>query len=299
MTTPAVYPPVDADHIVQWDFAEQLSDLTFTLDPNGAHVPPWFGEYAPFVDVVGGYSLKLYDTFPTVAASKFYEIGAPGPFGGSVLFKGGTGTNERDYLYGAGPEQAAPITIDLWVRPFGTASNVNIIQKEYSASAWAAPFVALQLWSSATFGEWGVNVSISGTSHGISNIGHGNSVQHLRLIYGIWNHIGLTYDGTTLRAYINGILADELATSGAIDYGAHGLWALGASRAIGGAGLDAFNGNIGRTRISKVARGLGYFFNSYQGAITALGGVTGGVVLAPPPITIVGRGLGGIGLGLS
>jgi hypothetical protein len=301
----AVYPAQDADHVAQWDLDEQESDL-LPLDPllgtlDGAHVPPQWSLHMPFVDAVAGNNLALYDTNPEAAASRFFEIGAPGPFGGSVVFKGGSGTNERDYLYGASTiEPTGGLTIDMWIKPYTLTGAANLIQKEFSPSAWAAPFVSAQLYQAVNSGEWGVSVAIGGSRYAIDAIGHGNSVQHLRLVYGVWNHIGLTLDGEWLRAYVNGLLADTVSAEGPVDWGTHGAWVLGGSRAIGAAALDAANGAIGRTRISKVARPLSYFFNSYQGAVVGVAGVVGGAgaVLAPPVIPIVGRGPGGIGLGL-
>src|SRR6185436_20115125 len=254
----AVYPPIDADHIVQWDLDEQVEDLLAldvglgTLD--GAHTPPQWALYKPFVDSVGGlYPLQLYDTFPQSSNSRFFEIGAPGPFGGSVVFKGGSGSIERDYLMGdVVPEPEEPITIDMWLKPFALTSNANLIQKEYSPSAWGEPPTAVQMYQITATGEWGVSITTGGTRHFIDQIGHGNSVQHLRLVYGVWNHIGLTYDGSALRAYINGLFAGQASVEGAISYGSHGYWVLGGSRAIGAAANDAANACIGRTRISKV-----------------------------------------------
>jgi hypothetical protein len=295
----AIYPPLDADHVAQWDLDEQLADLLYTTDPD--HIPPQWGRYAPFVDAVAGNNLTLHDAFPTDTAAKFYEIGAPGPFGGSVIFKGGSSTDERDYLYGSSvPEPTTGLSIDGWYRAFGVSSPANVIQKEYNPATWPTEPVSAQLYQLVSTGEWGACVNIGGTRVYTDAIGHGTQYQHLRLIFGVWNHFGLTHDGSYLCAYINGVLAGRSAAAGAIDWGAHGLWVLGGSRPIGSAGADAANGNIGRMRISKVARPLSYFFNSYQGAVVGVSGVVGSgdLVLAPPPITIVGRGPGGLGMRL-
>jgi hypothetical protein len=300
----AVYPVLDANHLVQWDLDEQIADL-WPLDPllgtlDGSNTPPQWAKYLPFVDAVAGHNLTLWDSYPQSASSKFFEIGAPGPFGGSVIFKGGTGTIERDYLYGSAVPEPTAITIDLWIRPFGTVSAANLIQKEYSGTTWVDPYTSVQIFQHAGSTEWGVSVTVGGARYFIDPIGHGNSAAPYQLIFGVWNHVGLTFDGATLKAYINGIFAGSTTVAGAIDYGTHGAWVLGGSRLIGSAGLDAANGNIGRTRISDVARPLSYFFNSYQGAVVGVSGAVGSgdLVLAPPPITIVGRGPGGLGMRL-
>src|SRR5688500_15177702 len=273
------YPQLDADHVAQWDLKEQPEDLepmVAGVTEDNLNVPPRWRLYRPFVDDVGGEagpnSLTLYDYFPLSSDSKYYTIGGPGPVGGSVTFQRGSATASRDYLFGATTVEPDDLTIDMWVMPFAWQFVRNLIQKEISATTWASPYVAAQLYTTVTApGTWGATVAIGTTQYHVTNIGAPDVSSHIRMRIGLWNHIGLTFDGLALRAHINGYLAGTTACEGSINYGAGGgNWVIGPNRVAGG--MDFPNAAIGRTRISQIARPTSYFFDSYQGFMSEIAG---------------------------
>lgn len=87
---------------------------------------------------------------------------------------------------------------------------------------------------------------------------------------GIWSHLGWTYDGVTLRAYINGVLAGSLAVSPAsfIDMAGHGPWALGAAPE-GASNKEEGAFSCCDIRIANTVRPLSYFQNVYREGVLA------------------------------
>lgn len=86
------------------------------------------------------------------------------------------------------------------------------------------------------------------------------------LAVGIWHHIGMTYDGTTMRAFVDGDEVASKSQSGALDYGTNGDWGLGVP----------YSGNfwpyyVADVRIANVARSPAWFRYVYERAVMQLG----------------------------
>jgi len=45
-----------------------------------------------------------------------------------------------------------------------------------------------------------------------------------RVVAGTWNLLVGTYNGSIMRLYLNGVEVNNVAKSGALDYGTHGPW---------------------------------------------------------------------------
>ena len=67
---------------------------------------------------------------------------------------------------------------------------------------------------------------------------------------GVWTHIAMTYDGTMLRSYKNGLLTGELAGSGPIQP----FPVLGTTIGDNNGGGDQLHGAIDSLRIWRTAR---------------------------------------------
>jgi hypothetical protein len=306
------YPQLDADHLAQWDLNEKEEDLLAPIPgvtEDNVNNPPRWRIHRPFVDAVGEdgtNDLSFYDTNPPpgYTNSKLFEIGVPGPFGGAIGFFGGSETSQRDYLFGAPSIAPALITVDQWILPYAFGVPGSFILKEFSPTAWVSPWVSLHCYQNSSVpGSWAVKITVGTTGYTLT-VGASTVLAFGRLRLGVWNHIGVSFDGTTLRAYVNGVFAASMPVAGVLGYGAGGgYWVIGSVRNTIG-GLETPNAAIARTRISQIARPDSYFHDSYQGLTAEILGASGGgvveppVILAPPPITIVGRGPGGLGLRL-
>lgn len=270
------YPVPDADTLRRWRLGQQLTDLT--IDNTNM---PASRLYTGFVDDIAGDNLALFDTLPGSADSQHWDVGVPGPFGARAMaFYRGTDADTRDYLVGSSsPEPASQMSLWALVQPYSfSAPAQTIIHKERSPIAWSAPTYSAQLFIATGTGEWGTRITIGGVDF-LMVVGSGDNNNHLKMRLNLWNLIWMTHDGSVLRSGINGFAGPTLAAAGVIDWGSHGKWVMGGSRAIETAALDALNAGVQDAWIEQVARPTSYFFDAYM-ALVAEGGT------GPPVVTV-------------
>lgn len=200
---------------------------------------------------------------------------------GSTNFPTGS-SSTRNYAAGAKTVTIAPpMTLSCWVylRSYTTSNNSTIIAKEYRDSGittgWSAPFhaISIQTLTSNGGGDWTVNVAINTTTQVQL------TVTDFLIPLQTWSHIGITHDGTAIRAYLNGCQciyysgATQLNSTAAatISYtdGSNGLgfWKVGAITATGSGNREEANAQIQDVRIASIARPLSYFQSVYGAGV--------------------------------
>jgi hypothetical protein len=116
--------------------------------------------------------------------------------GHSLLLDGDT-----DYVEVADTfDYPATITLEAWIKP-ATLSGQQAIYDDYGN-----PGVFMALFDEQL--EWNISTA--------SHPGQGIAIFGGELCEGLWQHVAGTYDGASIRAYINGVEIGNLATSGAI-----------------------------------------------------------------------------------
>lgn len=220
-----------------------LVTLTGTVNPV---CPSLFGSGNDAVSFPSYYS-GGYGDYPSGASSTF---------------------NRLETTTGSDLNVAAPITVSGWVRvrSYQTLGDNYgyIFKKRYRADgSWTTPLSSLAIGTLNTQnGAWEISITVSGVRYFLSM-----SVEY-PLPLGEWGHVGLTFDATTLNAYLNGQLAGTRGLSGAIDYGTHGSWSFGATGASSGDKQEA-PADVCDWRIANVVRDRTYFSNIYrQGMLT-------------------------------
>jgi len=162
---------------------------------------------------------------------------------------------------------ALPFTISGWAKvryPFNGFQS--IVNKFYRADGtWNAPHVSWGIWAgvgvgggSATDGSWQVFVTTSGTIQRLTMSAPSASMRHFARQ--AWDHVGITYDGTNLLAYLDGELAGTLPVTGAIDYGTNGAISFGCPYTT----KQEANVVLQDWRLANVARPRSYFKEVYE-----------------------------------
>lgn len=249
----------------------------------------------PLTETSGAYR-NVGQTFPNDASTDL-SINNTVIRTGSGLFTGNSlwvpGTSDvplgssatRNYIFGAkNINIAAPMTVSCWVhlRAYTTSNNTTFIGKEYRdsgiTSSWTAPFHAIGITTLTTNsgGDWVVNVAINSSTQ-VSL-----TVTDFPIPIGMWSHIGITHDGTAIRAYLNGFQciyysgASQLNSTAAtaISYtdgtNGFGFWKVGAITATGSANKEEPNANVQDVRIANIARPLSYFKKVYAAGVLPL-----------------------------
>jgi subtilisin family serine protease len=132
-----------------------------------------------------------------------------GKAGGALSFDG-----VNDYVSLGNPSKLIPanaITMAGWLKLNSVSSNKFIISKYDEVAPHNATFLRYQAGA-------GITCSVGGTS----------VLGAASIIAGTWYHAACTYDGSSIRVYINGVQAASLARSGAIGDEAGTDWLIGA-----------------------------------------------------------------------
>lgn len=158
-------------------------------------------------------------------------------------------------------EPNGAITISLWCKMLAynaSGSAQHFITKLYRPySTWTSPFVSAEITlASNSSSTYSLVISING----VGGITTTNS-----LTLGEWSHIGFSWDGTTLKQYINGLAVASAAHSGTIDWGTHGPWVFGQNPANTPEGN--FVGYMQDVRIANIARSASWFRTVYRAGV--------------------------------
>lgn len=152
--------------------------------------------------------------------------GATGILGNGVSFPG----TQSNYIYLIGDSasravEPTQVTMICWIYLLAEATGSNYVhlfsKAYYSNDEWSngEPYVALEL----TIPRNALNPAFTVTTSGARNTL--TAPQPISLNF--WHQIALTYDGTTLTGYIDGVSQGTMTLNASIDYGTHGDWLCG------------------------------------------------------------------------
>jgi len=180
-----------------------------------------------------------------------------------------TGQQSRHYISGANTFQPPyPITLSFWMnlRQWNTSLTQRFVSKQHTTGVWSgSTFMSINIEnqnsSGLRNGEWTCNVVGVGATASAINTAARPIPPH------IWCHVGMTYDGTTIRSYLNGNPGVTATISGApraISYNG-GPWFLGGVPSGSGSSEDVVAAFCD-VRIANVVRPLSYFQDVWMAA---------------------------------
>ncbi len=145
------------------------------------------------------------------------------------------------------------ITLSCFVKPSAYANLfLTPVAKAYrpDASGWSSPYTSVQLYfNNNSTPSLGGLVNIAGVQQAVP------IASNVLKAAGQWNHVGLTYDGTTIKLYANGVLVSTKAQTGNIDWGTHGPWWIGGNISD----TETLTGVVEEVRLANVVRNADWF----------------------------------------
>ncbi|MGZ5482374.1 MAG: beta strand repeat-containing protein [Pyrinomonadaceae bacterium] len=136
----------------------------------------------------------------TFAASTY----AAGKVGQAFSFDGVD--DQVSVPHNANQNTGSQITIDAWVNPTSSGSGRPILQKRSAGNVGGYTF------ETGATGELYFVIWIGGTPTGHDLVTPANVT-----VNGVWQHVAATYDGATMKIYVNGVEKASRSSSGAID----------------------------------------------------------------------------------
>jgi hypothetical protein len=217
--------------------ANQSATVTVSAAPPSAP-PPSFGSSA------AAYSL---DEGSGSVAADFSGNGNTLSLSGASWSSGRTGNallfNGTDFADAANSSSlnitSNQVTLEAWVNPTALSGDTHIVSKIIQAGQHNSPYFAYSLHI----------VSGNVPRFWVTTGGAGNTVQSsVGLTTNAWYHIAGTYDGATMKIYVNGQLAGSASVTGNIN-GYNGPLRLGAN----GSGSEVWSGKIDDLRVYSQA----------------------------------------------
>jgi hypothetical protein len=153
---------------------------------------------------------------------------AAGKYGGALSFNGSTGRVSVPASPSLGLTSA--MTLMAWIQPTASQSNWRtILQRETDA-----------YFLNASNDTGPLRPSGGGTIGGAVNWVTGTTASPVNA----WSHVAMTYDGSTIRLYVNGTQVASTAATGAIQSSSSPLW-IGGNSPYG----EYFQGLIDEARV--------------------------------------------------
>lgn len=161
-------------------------------------------------------------------------------FGSASGLFDGTGdylsmATDDDTLLGVSGE---PFTIDLWVRP-ATVSGFRYLINRGGGN---------QSWSLTNGYMWAIAISGAALLFSVNNNGASVDISGGTLVVNTWAHVALTYDGATLRGFVDGALIGSASINDVSAPATNNVFRIGIGNDTA---TGAYNGWMDEIRISK------------------------------------------------
>jgi hypothetical protein len=176
----------------------------------------------------------------------------PGVFGSALSFDGVNDWVTLNDTANSAIDLTNGMTIEAWVRPTSMSGWETVVMKERGATGSGLLSYALYAHDGAPASPVGftgpaaylrMNPVLSTTDQAVRD------AAHTPLTLNVWTHLATTYDGASMRFYVNGVLVATQPLTGTIAAGNQPL-RIGGNNVSG----EFFNGLIDEVRIYNRAR---------------------------------------------
>jgi hypothetical protein len=232
--------------------------------------------YVGIFHMSDGSTLSATDSAGTLTAAK---VGSPTASTGTVdgAMSSISTSNYINITQNTALRPASTLTVEGWVKPTSCANFGTIVSMPYATSGWSSPFQSWTLNTYSTNCQSRFVVTSSGTTHPVDN-------QGLAMTLSTWNQLVGTFDGTTVRSYLNGLQSGTASFSGTITYPVNADVAIG-QRGTYSAG-DVIAADLDEVRISNATKSADWIKTEYNNVSS----LTTQLYVAPSPVTNCGSG---------
>lgn len=187
----------------------------------------------------------------TYLASSTYNTDVPAVVNGTWDFV------SNAVASGSAVDVPAPMTVSGWIKFNIHVAGAFVLMKRLAPSSWNSPYTALEIKVIDTSGTLRFGITTPPNTQSTATA----ATTEFAAPLGVWCHVGMTYDGSTLKGYLNGELVATANVVSVIDFGTSGPWAFG-SAAGGGVRYEP-SCILADWRVANIARGLSYFRQVY------------------------------------
>lgn len=147
------------------------------------------------------------------------------------------------------------VTASIWVYLVSSSNSCIFAKFARPSPDWTSPYVG-----------WLISRNSGVTQFAITVAGSYNSIPASSsyapdMVANQWNHVGLSFDGSTLNAYVNGNLVNTAAIAGSVDYTSNGPYAVGSDRSVV---FDSVRAIYADARVASVARTAAWFDAAFK-----------------------------------
>ena len=179
--------------------AQLEKSISLSVQPSGLQI------YYPFNDTSQQSS---YDS----SANSNNAVLVATPTRGSGKISGGVTLNgSSQYVTGPDVDLTSAMTAEIWVNPSSSGQTAKLISKHSSTTD-------AQLYLDVASNLVTAHVTVGGTEY--------TAVSSTALPSSAWTHLAVTFDGSNLRLYQDGVIEDTTAVSGSMATNNY-LWTFG------------------------------------------------------------------------
>ena len=152
-------------------------------------------------------------------------------------------------------QPSGAVTVETWIQP-SSPTQVNqagIVSQDYSEPR-GSPFISYKLGlNNNNNGNYEFEISTNNNTDQVVNSG-------VAFANAVWAHVVATYDGSSAKIYINGVLKSTVGVSGNISYTSTGGFHISGNTDA----AELITGNVDETRVSVTARSSQWILTEYN-----------------------------------